>query len=387
MIIKAIVAAVLVATLGIQSSAWARVHRVAVDVTVQRCTAGTCRVVRTTWEGSAVAIGRIDGREYLLTCEHLFGGVGGETVRRVHGITIKTPDAGDFVATYHGGRNTTGTDGVDLALLSVESRRTWNALPIATRRPVGGSAVTVEGYPGGRWRRRGTNIISHTTAWGVHGVGLAVDGESGGAIIHDGKLAAILWGSRVGRTLGTFGTDCVHISRFVRGTLGKLPGGRNAPQRPTTASPAERDRNDVAAAGLITGRTVGPRAACACPKCLAGFMGCRAERSALAARLDNLEATAQPPADLENLRVKLAAALERVAALERKPPPPVPDVSGLHTTVAALRGLTLPVRVETAGGVVIRQKTLAIEEHSDGRLEFKPIVLKFDERILRGVSP
>jgi hypothetical protein len=358
--LKAIVAA-FVLLLAV-AEADGQVHRIAVDVTVQRCTALTCKISRQTWAGTAVAIGRHGGREYLLTCQHLFegGNYGTHTiaVRKLHNVTITTSDAGSFVGKYVAGRDTKGTDGVDLALIVVESKKAWESYDVIENGlPPGGAAVTVEGFPSGRWRRRGSNVTGYTRPFGLHATGNAQTGESGGAIVYGGKLAAILWGSRAGLKTGTFGTHGVEIAKFVRGNLGKLPGegvaAVVAPTSPTTPAAGNPGKTVVEP---VTGAARGTVAGCTCPKCTAAFAKLRADLVALTARL---------------------------AAIEGKPSVAVPDVSSLHAEVAALRGLVVPVRIETSDGKVLAVRRLGIVQTPDG-LELKPIVLKFDEKVLRG---
>ena len=233
---KQIMAAVFVlAVLISANAAIAKTHRVAIDVTVQRCTPFSCRNVRTTWVVTAVAIGNIGDQEYLVLNHHSFAGTPKtsrgvtEKIVRIHGITVKTPDAGDFVAKLVGTSKVYGGNG-DLALLSVKSARRWrswellDAKSLGSGLPARGSAVTVEGYPMGRFSRRGANVVGYTKEAGIQTTGLLGQGGSGSAIAYNGKLAGIAWGSMWDRSFGTFATPSTDVIEFVRGKLGRIPG-------------------------------------------------------------------------------------------------------------------------------------------------------------------
>jgi hypothetical protein len=52
--------------------------------------------------------------------------------------------------------------------------------------------------------------------------------------------------------------------------------------------------------------------------------------------------------------------------------------------LTVLESIEIPVRIETSTGKLIREKRYNLERDDEGRLIFKPIVLKFDEELLRG---
>jgi len=322
-----------------QAAADAGVHRLAVDVTVQRCTALTCKVGREKWQGSVIAIGRRDGVEYFLTNRHAF--VGGKyfggvsvTVRQIHSIKIETFDAGSFDAELVGSRDGKGVDGVDLALLSVRSSKRWNSYAVASTAPSPKDEVSVEGWPGGRYKRRSAVVSGFTREYGMRTSGIAKQGESGGAVLFRGELAGVVWGSRVGLVSGTYATPAPDVRRFLLAEIGFVPGSvKSAPPPPPPTS-----------------RRPPVRTSSRCSDC--------------AKRLADLE--------------------RQVADLQRKPAGiRSADLAGLRAGVAELRGLTVPIRIETNGGEIIAERKLGLVERN-GKLELSPIVLKFDEKILRG---
>lgn len=293
------------------------VHRIAVDMTVKRCGLFGCSVERATWTASAVAIGRLNGREYLITAEHLFkGGTRGNGIiqtQTVHAITIETADAGNFAAVYHGGRDYKGTKGIDIALISVASERRWNFSPLMKRQlPLSGQNVSIVGYPAGHYVDRKSKIRQYLSKWGVECSGIAKSGESGGAILYGGRLAGVVWGSRIGDCWGTFGTPAGQISKFVVERLGTMPAGKSVEVRPKHYQRS----------------TVGPRLP------------------------DTARQTQQ-------------------------------SIEVLTSRIDALQGVVLPVRIETSDGVVVRSKRLKLTRKA-GRLEFEPIVLRFDKTLLTG---
>lgn len=74
----------------------------------------------------------------------------------------------------------------------------------------------------------------------------------------------------------------------------------------------------------------------------------------------------------------------RIERIEAKPTPKPANLAPLEDRLSTLEGLVIPVRIETADGKLIREKRYSLTRDEDGRLIFKPIVLKFDEKILRG---
>lgn len=123
----------------------------------------------------------------------------------------------------------------------------------------------------------------------------------------------------------------------------------------------------------------------------------------LAVRIETIEGKPEPkPVDLTSVKTTLATLAaqltkieskpgvdlgpitRRLTAVENKPAPKPADLSGVERRLSTLEGLVIPVRIETADGKLIREKRYSLTRDEDGRLIFKPIVLKFDERILTG---
>ncbi len=372
------------------ATAEARVHRVEVDLTVQRCNASGCKVSRTKWFGTAVAIGRKDGREYLLTNAHILGSTAEkdygsgptaykEKVLQIHTIKIITSDTGDWLARDHGGRDGKGTDGVDLHLLSVQSEKTWNSFEIETEAlPAGGESVDVVGFPRGEFGKRNDTVVGYLEQYGIILRTKATFGESGGAIVNDGKLVGVVWGNKAGRRTGTFGTHSLKVAEFVRTKLGSLPG---TPERVVTTKRTEPQRNTRPPAGGYLAGNEGWRT---CPQCdlnTDAISNLAIGYNRLSDRVVQSEANSR---SIQNLTDGHNELLDRIRMLAKEHNKLLAQYDGVAIEIQILRGLSLPIRIETSEGKVIAKDVLTIVESKDGRLEFKPIVLKFDEKILWG---
>lgn len=211
----------------------AQTHHLLVDVTVQECQLLGCRRTRKQLHGSCVAIGRIGSHEYFVTNRHMFAGEG---IVAINGVTIITHDQGNFTAEYVDGRSGIGQDGVDLALIRVQSENKWRCYPIANQVPPQGTPVTIKGFPRGQWSDVGSTVSSYSQAWGMLCSHYTQQGASGGAVVQEGKLVGVVWGNQVGQTRGTFATPATSVSKFVRGVLGQLPSC-SAPSKPKPSEP------------------------------------------------------------------------------------------------------------------------------------------------------
>jgi hypothetical protein len=447
----------LVALLVVSGTAVAQVHRIAVQSSGSKY-----------WnKGTAVAIGRIDGREFLLTNEHLFEVRGKKIVRPV--VKIETLDAGTFPAIYHGGSETKGSTGVDLALVSVRSRKPWKSYVVSDSVPTAGETVTIEAFPFGKFRRRRSTVSGYNRRHGLRSSGTAQPGESGGAILHGGKLVALVWGNQYGDLRGTFGTQAIRIATFVRerfsGMYGetsqvvfdptlsissgsgagvslrspvvftapgvKLPECRVEMFSAPWCGPCENwkrtEIGKVRAAGIhvvVFEDDARARAARVSSyptfiifhngreqaRCSGFAAGTRTTASEIvdifrsthpespsainkgwkpiAEPTRTITIPAAPDSRIgENARAiaDLTSAVGRLTTHVAGIRPT--DVSEIEERLAAIEGIEIPVRIETSSGKLIREKRYRLERDEEGKLVFKPIVLKFDEAILRGGVP
>jgi len=101
----------------------------------------------------------------------------------------------------------------------------------------------------------------------------------------------------------------------------------------------------------------------------------------LRARVDALERKPEPsPTDLSGIKATLTTLATQLNGI--KPA----DLSAIERRLGEIEAITIPIRIETSEGTVIRQREIKLERKG-GRLVFTPIVLKFDEKLLRGNAP
>jgi hypothetical protein len=89
--------------------------------------------------------------------------------------------------------------------------------------------------------------------------------------------------------------------------------------------------------------------------------------------------------DLSDTLDEIRRLKDRLRLLESAEPTPV-DLTEIRAAIVALEGIKLPIRIETTDGKVIRRKLLELKRTDAGTLEFSPIVLMFDEKILRVIK-
>ncbi len=193
-------------------------------------------------------------------------------------------------------------------------------------------------------------------AWNVRAFPTAI-------VIHSGR--------EIGRKSGYLTAD------ELAAMLGSCrPLGAGRPKPTTTTNPARADP-------IVT---IPAQSRC----------NCSAEWRKMQARLDALEARPVPtPVDLSPVQSAIYNLDQRLVAIENQPKPTPFDPTPIENRLQALETkptpepfdpttIVLPVRIETSEGIVIREKEYRLKRDASGRWVFEPIVLRFDEKILRG---
>lgn len=88
---------------------------------------------------------------------------------------------------------------------------------------------------------------------------------------------------------------------------------------------------------------------------------------------------------IQELERQLALMRIQIEAIQNRPERPQSkpvDLSVINERLRGLENISIPIRIETTAGKIIRKKTLTLER-AEGKWVFKPIVLKFDESLFQ----
>lgn len=291
---------------------------VRIQTVFNKCENGQCREF--TSQATGIVIHRDNGFSYVATAGHTFGNKG--EIVSVH----NTPAV--LLAWKY-------ADGDDFAVLRCRQLSKSTLFGLAGSDPAKGSAVALHGLGRGDKFGRGDYSIKKAS---VTGSGVASvpsrQGDSGGPLIDSaGKICGLI------STTTANTTGFVPVSR-LRAWLGRcacMPGWRGAAPEP----PAEDIVEDI----------------------------------------PDTEKTDR----IRDLERQLAEMRKQLDAIQNKPDRPKSkpvDLSGIEKRLADFEGVSIPIRIETTAGKIIRQKVLSLER-IDGRWSFKPIVLRFDESVLK----
>lgn len=207
--------------------------------------------------GTGVLVGVSDDRTLgvVLTNAHVIGGMVGR-------IDVR------FRSGYLCGGKLLGTDREnDLAAVLIRTRADQEPIPLADEPPSKGATVEVCGHGGGSFRHYHATVLGHP-ADKRSDLGIdfhSISGDSGGPIIHEGQLVAVLWGGP-GNAYPTHGACCRPIRAFLGrlgrrvewalrpfprrfrlpGQPGPLQGPTYGPDQPQTPAPiADDSESDV----------------------------------------------------------------------------------------------------------------------------------------------
>ena len=186
--------------------------------------AAVVRVTSDAWvrgghpSGSGTLIWNNGSEGYVLTANHV------------------TQGAQSGVITYHGGQQSkfrvVGADALgDLALLKTDPPDDAICIPLGEEAdaPLKGEVVELVGYGGGRFLAWGGEVngyarCGHTGPYQELTLNTqTISGDSGGAMIYNGKLVGVIWGGPTlyerGPMKATHGASCVRIRQIFRNIL------------------------------------------------------------------------------------------------------------------------------------------------------------------------
>lgn len=193
--------------------------------------------------GSGVAIGRdqTNGRLLILTAAHVVRDRNADSVVQVY--------VGQRWLTANVRAVTRKTPNWDLALLDVDYQAPWPCLALHPAEVGSGTQVNLCGYEGGlRWvHKRG--LFGHRDSYWLYWNGATPkEGTSGGAVVANGTLVAIVSGYTTDSARLGVGQNSAAIAMFLQNALGYLPGqASNTPsaQAPTIPTPTPTPTPDV----------------------------------------------------------------------------------------------------------------------------------------------
>lgn len=307
--------------------------------------AADSRAVLQVFGGAGAGCGtlvRVEGeRGWLLTAAHV---VEGSPRCRLQWADGQSRDA-EVVAS---------DEVLDVALVTLAAPPEAIAMPLAgpSDWPRQGDVVELIGYGGGRLRHWSAKVNGYvlTDGLGKHQT-LSVDtqtigGDSGGAIVFNGRLVGVIWGGPLagprGPMVATHGTCCVAIDALLRRTVSSWPPSAASPAAQIAAYPPCAGGNCPLVPPTPIRSPAAPRDCCA---------ELRAELRKLEARVDAL---AQSPTAID-LQQAVDAIVERMADDERFRGPPGDDgVDGRDGASANVEALAEQVKQRLAGSLRIR---------------------------------
>jgi hypothetical protein len=181
------------------------------------CNTGTCAGFLSRGSGVALGRDRANNRLLILTAAHV----------------VRDRAPGSRITVFLADRWQTATvraitkqnPNWDLALLEVDCREPWPCLSLVRNRPDSGTEVSLCGYEGGlRWiHKRG--LFGHRDSYWLYWNGATPrEGTSGGALVAQGALLAIVSGYTTDGARQGVGQNAEAIASFLQGALGYIPG-------------------------------------------------------------------------------------------------------------------------------------------------------------------
>lgn len=178
----------------------------------------------------------IDERGYVITCNHVVEGAERATIVWADGSTSNGP-------VIH--RDTEG----DLAIVQATPPDGHSVLPVADvdQWPPESETVDLIGYGGGQlhqWRGdvRGYALTGRTEKYQTLSIATrSINGDSGGPIVHQGRLVGVLWGGPLAGPRGPMtsvsATCCIRIRHVFRSIFRQRGPPDVVPPEPTPAPP------------------------------------------------------------------------------------------------------------------------------------------------------
>ncbi len=207
----------ILAALTFATAARAADEQAVVAVCVQPCQTGTCNGMISRGSGVAIGRDRTSGRLLILTAAHV----------------VRDRAAGSIVQVFVGGRWLTAnvravtrkTPNWDLALLDVDYTPQWPCLSLHPADVGAGTEVNLCGYEGGlRWVHKRGLLGHRDTYWLYWNGATPKEGTSGGALVANGTLLAIVSGYTTDAARAGVGQNSAAIAMFLQSALGYVPG-------------------------------------------------------------------------------------------------------------------------------------------------------------------
>lgn len=178
------------------------------------------RVYQADDEGNRSAgTGALISGNIVLTASHVVDGKIGSKVE-VHFFSDWSVVTGEVMDVSKNDGYGEGAVGHDVAVIKLDEPRKEKPLPVLAKAVKGD--VSIEGYAHGPYlRQEGGVYYTHDTSarWGVIRSAQARNGDSGGPITQNGKLAGILWGASEGYTWFTTVEKIIELfPEFVKPT-------------------------------------------------------------------------------------------------------------------------------------------------------------------------